>query len=176
MIPPYVGGSRIDSAINTIFGNIVSADYAHNKIHLGRHYEVSEVVFLGSGASRDYLISTAGNFAHLLIDLVSALDISYTLYEGTTYSGGTALAAVNNNRASANIASVAVSHSPVAGALGTSLITTRTGSSGGGGQAPGSQRGENEFVLNINTDYLLRITSNANNNYSSLIMAWYESA
>ena len=98
------------------------------------------------------------------------------VYENPTVSdAGTAVTAWNRNRNSATAATTVVTHTPTANPLGTKMITKYIGSATlGPGAVGGETRGDSEFILKQNEQYLVVATA-LDDGLSILIGGdWYE--
>lgn len=154
---------------------ITTVDFAHHELHEGRHFHHSEVTDLGNGATRDVLLVTpdTNRWVHLLINVMSESEMSFTFYEDTvTSNNGTAVFTHNSNRNSTNTAGLSVSHSPTISDVGNIMQVKHWGSGRGVG---GDGRGENEWILKQNAKYLIRVTNaTSNNNQTEIELFWYE--
>lgn len=169
------GATVVTSPYRDLLGAIYNIDFPHHELHEGNHYTVSDVVQLASGASRELLIENPANsVAHMLVMVSNSLDTTTTFYEATTKTTGTLKNIRNNNRISVNVSALTVSHTPAGAGVGNILIQERTGSATVAGSGNFRSRGDNEWILAPSTKYLLNVTSNANNNNVSIILAWYE--
>ena len=113
-------------------------------------------------------------WAHLVGSVVTEAEAHVYFYEGATLSNGagTAVTAYNRNRNSATAATVTVTHTPSIAATGTLIFETHFGSGRGVG---GQVRAVEEWVLDQNQTYLLRVTNaTALNNYIAINLNWYE--
>ena len=110
---------------------------------------------------------------HMLLDFSGVLETAVALYETTTktHAAGSALTPVNRNRNSSETSAATVCHTPGGAGDGT-LIFSET--FGAGKKIGGRVRSDSEVILKRNTAYLLRLTSNANNNTVNALMSWYE--
>jgi hypothetical protein len=157
-----------------------SIAYPHSEIHDGNSYVVEEGIQLNN-ASKVYLITAPNTtkWAHMTFYVDGAQDTSYTCAEGSTHTGGTAMAEINRNRNSANTAGVTITHTP-AGAIGTPTtlfssqfgIATAAGGRGGGG---GEGANREEFILKQNENVVCTVTAlSANANNITVVFDWYE--
>lgn len=164
-------------AVYTESGKLTTIDYPHHEIHEGTHYIASYAVDLGNGATHYVLISTPDTTVepHITINVISEAEAQFDLYETVTYAAvGTAVAAYNRNRRSANTASILVYHTPTTpSVVGATLLQTKHW---GAGKTTGADvRGSNEFILARNTKYFLLITNaTTSNNYITWWLDWYE--
>ncbi len=158
--------------MNRVSSNFIIVNtIEHSRIHEGKHfYAYRNELGVGMGTNRDFLLITPNTSTriHLFFDINSTKIFSYYLYEGTTVSAnGTAMTALNNERNSANAASLLVYRAPTITTVGTELLSNNT-------NALRTFSRDEEFVLKQNTLYLLRLTSNDNNNNIFTELVWYE--
>jgi len=160
-------------------GAPVVIDVDHHEIHCGDMINLSHLVDLGNGATRDILIvvpnpAITSKRYHFYAEVITESETDYKLYEGTTTSNdGTAITAYNKNRQDPTVAEneVLFYHTPTVTGTGTLIQEKHWGSGRGIG---GEQRGENEWVLKNNNKYLIRITNaTANNNFISVNINYY---
>ena len=168
---------RIDASTNTL----QTIDYSHHEIHAGSHFTYTEYDGdLDNLAVIEILITTPDTtkWAHMIAAITGALSTTVEFYETCTHTAGAAKTAYNNNRnsATANTTTLAVSNDD--NADGTPIYSVQFGISTGGGASGvsggGSLRADGEYMLKQNTKYLLRVTSNADNNVVSVMLGWYE--
>lgn len=163
---------RVDSSTHSL----QTITYEHHEIHAGSMFFFTEINTLGDGATREYLIEVGSKEAHTEWRVVGKYDTQIDLYEGTTKTTGTNISEINENRNSANAATVSVTHTPGGAGDGTLIHTFRNGDDstffGGGAQFNANR--ENEIVLATNTKYLMRITSYTASNVISSKVSWYE--
>lgn len=149
--------------------------YEHHEVHGGSFYHAFYQLDLGNGATQDMLIVTPDTtkWGHFTWSVITELEATVYFYEGTTTSAdGTSLTVFNRNRNSANTAGITAFHTPTVTGAGTALDTVVAGS---GRTAGGNTRATNEWILDQNNKYMLRVTNNtANNNQVSMIVNWYE--
>lgn len=163
---------RVDKSTHTI--QVIN--YEHHEIHAGSMFFFTEINTLGDGATREYLIEVGSKEAHTEWRVIGKYDTQIDFYEGTTKTTGTNISEINENRNSANAATVSVTHTPGGAGDGTLIHTVRNGDDstffGGGAQFNANR--ENEIVLATNTKYLMRITSYTASNVISAKVSWYE--
>lgn len=157
----------------------VTIDFDHHQVHEGETYTASYLIgSLANNASQDFRMTVGTATAtsrtpHLVNEVIGDGAAEIYLYEGGTVTGGTAIAAINRNRASLNAATMEVTHTPSVSALGTPLwIGVLTGSKNSVGS---SERSLSEWVLKPSTTYLLRVTSKAATGLKAVVrLDWYE--
>ena len=156
-------------------GAISTIEFEHYRIHSGDTFTVLEVTDLGNGAVRDILVVTPDTtrWAHLVWEIEHELETSIQFYRGTTYTDlGTPITSLNRNGNSATTATTLIYHTPTITLVGTLLGTIQQGD---GKKAGGSDRLANEFILEQNQSYLIKITNlTVNNNLIFMKLNWYE--
>jgi hypothetical protein len=156
-------------------------DYAHHELHSGSHFTWGVTSGdLDDGGTMEFILTTADTAAwpHLLISVTGALDTTVEFFEDTTHTAGAAETSFDNNRNTANTAGMDINVSNDDGADGTLLLPERFGIDAGGGAnrtaSGGQARSEAEWDLRQNAKYLLKVTSNTDNNVVSIKLSWYE--
>jgi len=162
-------------------GALAVIDYAHHEIHEGSTFLVSykspDANPIADNATISYIITTHGKYVHMLARGACGGDAEAALYEGTTVTAGTgtAMTAFNKNRASIKAPTVGVRRDMTVDTVGT-LIENEFIPGGTGPQAVGGAGvSRAEWVLALNTIYMVRITNRAGNAQPmSLAIEWYE--
>lgn len=157
----------VGSGLNTItvdedLNALVTIDSVHHEVHDG-HYFTSTYVntSIGNNSTVDIRLVVGARELHYVSEVKAGGLCTIDFYEGSTLSGGTALATVNHHRGFGDgSADYAVYHTPVVTAVGTRLLQKIIAS----GSTPqtrigGELRQTDEFILSPNTTYLLRITN-----------------
>lgn len=160
-----------------ITGGLEVIDIQHHEVHAGDMYTVSDYdASVDTAAPKLWRLTTGATeiiHINLQIDLSAAGLVE--LYEHPTLTGaGTGLTAYNNNRLSAQTASLAVAYDPSASALGTRLFVRTVGSNAPAARIGGSARPAIEWVLRPNEDYVVRVTPATNGTAVSLVAEFYE--
>lgn len=162
-------GGGIKSKMLAASGNPI-ADNAHSRIHQGVLYHCGHLAAsVADGASIDIGLTTPQDVAlHLLTDIDIDGSADILISEGVTFTGGTAISVINQNRNSTNLSGVVAVHTPGGIVLGTQIrnchISGATASGGGGGGAGGLAGGaasgfDFELILLPSTKYLFRLTN-----------------
>ena len=129
---------------------------------------------VGNGGSINLAITTpnSAKYAHALFNIITEAEATFTLFEGATITGGTALLEVNRRRVGGGTAGCVVVHTPTVTASGTAIFTKHWGS----GKTMGAEyRDANEWVLAPNLTYLFSATnSTTSDNWLSMWVDWYE--
>ena len=159
----------------TGYMGVVSSDHAY--IHKGLAY--TAIINTGSiSAAYDIAFTTpdeaSGIFVHWrpIGATSSANYVDIKLYEGDSFSGGSAVTPINRNRESLHTTNMqAFVSNATATPTGTILSSLGVGTSGllGGVAAPADQ----ELLLKQNTNYVLTLTP-AGATICNLELFWYE--
>lgn len=142
---------------------LTTLDIIHSRVHEGRlfscgYYSSS----VANGASLDVLIQSSATLdTHITIICEAVGDAEMYIYEGTTVSAaGTAVTASNHNRQSSKVFDGTITHTPTITAIGTQINGTGLLPAGTRASATGGETGfSSEFILALNTKYLVRITN-----------------
>lgn len=137
-------------------------DYPHQKTHEGRYFSGGYYdSSVANNGTLDILIqSSSSQYMHTKFSAVSSGNATVQIYEGTTVSAaGTGVTMTNHNRASSKVFSGTVTHTPTVTGVGTQVNGTGFIAGGPGGGEGGDFDFSNEFILNISTNYLFRITN-----------------
>lgn len=154
--------------------------YEHSKVHQGKFYTANYYLAgVANGSSIEILVQTPSDkTVHNYIKAASGGDSLFYTFEDATFSAeGTAITPINNNRSSANTADATITHTPTLTADGTQLGNPEFIPGGHGGVSVGSSEGigKEQFVLNSNTVYLLRLTNIAGSAQAlSIVLGFYE--
>lgn len=146
---------------------LVAISHYEIDVHQSRRFKASYLQPHGSelanDATHDFLIRVGALGAHATIRLSVGGNCDLLLYEATTVSAnGAVLAAISKNRESLGAAQTLMYDGPTITGVGTLLFswfaTGGTRSALGGGSW-----GETEWILQANTNYLVRITNRSGN-------------
>jgi hypothetical protein len=157
-------------------------DYPHHEIHSGSSFTItdydSDVDIAGP---KYYRITTPDtkSWAHLTLEASAATAGLIELYENPTESepvvAGTAFTAYNRDRNSSSTASLVIKYDPTFTSAGTRIWHSRIGVSGNPSvRSGGTSSSRDEFILKQNEDYVIKFTSDADNNALWIIFNWYE--
>ena len=155
-------------------------DYAHYEIHGGSAYFAVHSMERDDTEITEVRIQTPNTtkWAHMIIGVQAALAATVEFHEGTsmTHDAGNALTPMNRNRNSNNTSGLTICHTPSGADAGAADWTQYIGAAASGGRIAvgGEAGGRNEFILDQNNDYLIRVTSRADGNAISILMDWYE--
>lgn len=161
--------------------SMVILDYAHNQIHDGNHYKAG---FQDDSMNTDEVVSlvfttpNSTTYMHWTLTAQSTGKCRVALYSGPTLSApGTSITPTNRNFNSSKTSAMVVRHTPGISANGTKITERWIGASGiGGTTTGGSQRGDSEFILAANTQYLLLGTAEDDAIKIAIGGDWYEHA
>lgn len=178
---------RVQSGVHDVIAGLpVQIDYGQHQIHESEawHYDIY-VASLGVGASKNIRlvvpnisvpgdVPVAARMPHFRFAVDAADGIDVFLYEAPTFSAnGTQRTPLNLdfNYAGAG-AQLQVWEDPTVTATGTQkdrsgVLVSAAGKAGG-------KTSIDEMILKNNTQYLLRVTSQANPNKALIDMHWYE--
>jgi len=80
-------------------GAFVTIDLEHHRIHAGNHYYVASFVTLNSDASLYFGVRTpVDTDAHFTFEVNASSQVETYIYEGGSWTNGTAVTPLNNNR------------------------------------------------------------------------------
>ena len=152
----------------------------HNNIHEGVFFEYPIVTDIA--ASGTYVVgfkTPADKYVHYRNEKFSASGekVLISLQEGATISGGTTVSAINHNRASDKTASTIVKTAVTLATAGTTISIGYVpgGTAKGGNRSGGETSQENEYVLNPNTQYVVRIANGGSATCTVVVSPqWYE--
>jgi hypothetical protein len=152
----------------------------HAYIHEGIFYEAYAKTTLATAGTTTIALTTPANkYLHQNPSRVvtNADNLTITVYEAQTYTGGTAITPVNHNRNSSNTSGATIRSSATATATGTAIQQIYIGGgTGSGSTRSGSDFGNfNEWILKPKTTYLYVITNGStSSNTVQINFAWYE--
>jgi hypothetical protein len=154
----------------------------HSRIHQGKFFEASiQKASLSAGGTYNISFTTpVSGYMHYRQAQItcSADNLTADFYEGNTISGGATATAFNRNRNNTAAATLSIVTSANITADGTLIQKTFIG--GGSGisstRSGGSLSQENEWVLDQNKNYNLRLTNGGTGaNTVNVNLVWYES-
>jgi hypothetical protein len=168
--PPALPKETFSQAVPVI-------EAAHHFVHSGEVFRYQDAATIGSGSSQDYLITTpnATPYGHLLLHIDGTAITSFYLFEAADRSGTTPQTVLNANRNSATAAAITVHKGTSGGTTdGTQLIYYASGSAQGSSKSPAALNFNSEWILKINTKYIVRIASGTSGNLCNIMLEWYE--
>jgi len=154
-----IANVRLDASTETM----QTIDYVHHEIHSGSTYHVSYLdIALANNGTIEFIISTGAKECHLIFEGTCGGNALLEFFEEpTTVAGGTAMAERNKNRVvgdGGNTATVVRDPASIGG--DETMLIDKVVPGGTGGNATGGTGGvRDEWVLNVNTDYLIRFTN-----------------
>jgi len=175
----------VGRALDEVTQKPIFIDFVHHEVHDGNTFQTCQKSADGSpiadNASYDMLLIT-GNEAepHLVFNGAAGGTSEVILYKGTTVSNNGALIATQNMRQSLHgikLNTLLAYTSPTVTGAGTQMhIQLLPGGSGPGqSTSGGTVRQETEWVLAVNTNYMIRVTNRSGNAQPASILAqWYE--
>lgn len=168
----------VDVKADTMTSVWNTISYEHHEIHNGSHYYHTHWELLTTAATYILGITTpnTSKHAHIFTNVQGTGDTTIQAFEGSAYSGGSAVIPRNNNRNFPDSSTLVLVEDPSITTTGTMIDNCRVGLAGNffSGSSGGSNIRENELVLKQNESYMIRVTSNSASNTVCLIAEWYE--
>lgn len=171
-------GETDDVGMDGSTNSLQVVTYEHHEIHEGNHYEVRINKDVPNGGTYNLAFTTPNTtkWIHMIFGVDVELQADIILYENiTSFTGGTAVTPINNNRNSVNTSGITDMEFDTTATVGspTTLAHLVLGS---GRVVGGMARGAEEFVLKQNTTYYLLITNQATGaaNETNITLNWYE--
>jgi hypothetical protein len=149
-------------------------------MHAGSHYFIKTWLINtgGTGTYNEFIFITPNTTtrAHAKVTLASDADTTFTIYEGATVSSnGTAVAGINNDRDSTNVAELLPFANPTVTSVGTAIWSARNG--GGKNPVGVGLKSNFEIIAKTDTIYLFRLTKNTvADTVIDIDFFWYEHA
>lgn len=160
--------------------NLIDIDATHARIHQGANFEISDVATgVDIATPKQYLFITPNTKTriHFTFNIETEPGCTVEFFEDTTVTGnGTTLSIINNRRDIADTSEMLAFYDPTVTADGTLLSIQRSGTAvaGGGGKIGGHVSHLDEFILDVNSKYQIKITPLANTTAISIQCDWYE--
>jgi hypothetical protein len=169
-------GEIRNAVIDDYTNSLVDIEVSHAKIHAGTHYQYTDYNTIASAGTQDYMFTTgATKPPHLTFSVQGTLLTTVTLFEASDKTGTTLQTVYNNNRLSTNTSTSTIHKGTSGGTTdGTAIFSVQGGTATGAFAQSAFSRSENEYVLKLNTKYILRATSGANGNVVAVVLNWYE--
>lgn len=166
------GKDLVTESINVV-------NYPHHEIHAGNAFEATDYdgdVDIAGPKYWSIVTPNTTKWAHFTFFLFAEAGGTVEFFETpTTPSGGSALTAYNRNRNSATTSGLTIRYNRSVVADGTRIGLGRTGTSGNPAKATGgSVETRGEIILKQNTEYIIKYTTDADNNKVWLVLDWYE--
>lgn len=169
-----VGGQElvfidIDNASNSL--RTITTE--HRQIHLGNHFICPDIdLDIDTIAVKHWHLLTGVIDIHLIFSINLKNAGLIELFEsGVVSANGDRLTEFNNLRKSPNIATMFCFKDPTVTSDGTLLFAARAS---GDKKSGGILARGDEIILNKSTSYLIKITTDANDNQATLFLDWYE--
>lgn len=171
-------GIFVDNVKNTLdpsSGIIVVLDNEQYRIHEGQH-------FFATDHDNDIDVETSKYWHVIAPDSSTDVHLKFTLHlddpgkievfeAPTTTANGTSITVFNNDRNSANTADLTLYSDPTVSADGNLIYVERIGTNKSAG---GKLRRNQEIILKYSAAYLIKVTTDANDNEASIEFHWYE--
>lgn len=158
--------------------HLIEINSEHARIHQGNNFSISDVdTDVDIITPKQYLFITPNTATriHFTFSLESEPGCTVEFFEDTTVTGnGTALSIINSRRDIANTSEMLAYYDPTVTVDGTRLFIQQSGTSTSGGKVGGHVSHEDEFILDVNSKYQIKITSLADNTKVSIYCDWYE--
>ena len=148
-------------------------DYVNAGTIKGLNWYISNHDTISDGNTVEFGFSGIETPPLISIKLYASNEATMTLYEGADFSGGTTLTSRNRNRNKSDGNSMDVVRDPTVSSNGTDIGADAGGASGILG-FEFANKDVKALVFEKNTDYLLSITSNSNENIISWLFEWTE--
>lgn len=152
----------------------------HKEIHEGEMFHVTYKKAANTSQTLELFVRTSGTRKrmHATFGAQSLLTASWELYEGTSksYVSDNAITPINRNRgvSATPQGGDLFCHTPSGSGDGTKIAQGFCGGGAGIAAIGAQNRDAHEFILKPSTQYLLRITSNADSNQLVAELDFYE--
>lgn len=159
-------------------GAVLTIDTLHHEVHEGEMFHAAHTASVANGANLDFQLTTGAKDVHSAWEVFAGGQVTVSLFEAPTTSGGTAVAAYNMHRDSPNTPQSAVVHTPTVSDTGSVALVN--GRILPGGTSPttrvgGGIRAGTEWILKPNTKYLLRVNNSSGGTIAiNAVLEWYE--
>jgi len=138
----------------------LTEDYVHQDIHDGKVYRINEYYLLGAASSVSIMMTTGADVTHLTVGLNTDGPGTGGFYEDTVATGGSAITALNADRANVDASEVTLVKDPTISTVGTTLGRSVVGSIGFKSVAGGSVLSDC-WLLKPSSKYTLRFIADA---------------
>ena len=158
----------------------VAIEYSHHKIHEGQFFSAGEIAqSIASAGTLTYGIQTGSKTVHITPAYIStsADKMTFQVYEDSTYTGGTAVTAINRNRNFTNAPTMTGVKAPTVTVNGTLISQDYLAGATGVGQTRAGQiaNTDNEIIFKPNTKYVIIYTNGSSSaNLLTWSFSWYE--
>lgn len=158
-------------------GSLVGMDYAHQEIHAGDHFFITNYVTLANTNTLVFGVTTPNTtkWSHMYWEILTTGQTLFQIYEAATYTGGTPVTQFNNNRNSLTASTLSIVTAPSISVAGTIISAALVGIASTNQKALGGTASrDDEIILKQNTQYVFKFTSNSNDNNITYRAFWYE--
>ncbi len=151
--------------------HLIQIDNPHARIHQGSYFHITDIdTDVDMAVPKQYLFITPNRQTrmHFTFCIESQPGIKVELYEDTTVSSnGNALTIINNRRDITDTSEMLAFADPTVTVDGTLLYARQSGN-------VFYLQLTDEFILDVNSKYQIKITSLADNTAVSTYCSWYE--
>ena len=152
--------------------------YEHHEVHSGSHYEIRINKDVANAGTYNLAFTTPDTtkWIHMVFGVSVELEADIVLSENiTSFTGGSAVTPINNNRNSTNTSGLVDMEFDTTPTMG-SPATLAHMVLGSGRSIGGEARASSEIVLKQNTTYLLVISNQSGSaaNETNIFLNWYE--
>ena len=157
--------------------SLPTMSYPHAELHAGRHFFLADTFSLDANDTLDYCIfqTDTTRWAHMLWNVNSTKGLIIHITEAATFSGGTAVTPVNNNRNSSNASILTITSACTETVAGDTIYSKQIGDATNPNSGiPGAESRDTEIIYKQNTKYIVKMKSLANSNVVSIGPEWYE--
>lgn len=170
------------NTIDAVENARVTIAFQHHEVHEGKHYTVAvvdtDVDIIGPKYVRITAPDTAARIHFMGVVSADGAALVEFYEDPTILAAGTALAEQNNERNFPNAATATTFEDATTQAPnndGTLLFAGRIGGTGvAQTRFAGSLADREEWVLKQNTDYLVKVTVDADDTEVVIVLTWYE--
>lgn len=163
-----------------ITGATVTIPVVHHEVHEGETFQVSyktpDAAPLADNAALSFLLRTGARYPHLTWSGAAGGDAEILFYEDAQFSApGAALLVSNMNLTSSTVATARANLDPTITNVGIQRHNCFWPGGTGGNSQGGAARTDTEWILNLNSVYMVRLINRAGNvQPASLVLQWYE--
>jgi len=164
--------------IDTIDNSLICISMEHHQIHERHSFTVTDTVQADTTNVTWMINTTKGTeYPHMLFTMSCTGEANYRVTEGSDRTPGTDLPAINRWRTTPSAAVTGVSRTPTGGTTDGAVIlfNVRSGATGVASKTieGGTARSESEFVLALDTKYVITVTTYADV-FVTMKLDWYE--
>ncbi|MGE4214536.1 MAG: hypothetical protein AB7E42_07145 [Anaerotignaceae bacterium] len=148
------------SNVTIVNDAIESIDIVHAEIHEGMHYTANHFYPAVANNAYVYMHIRTGStkYSHLTMVVQAEAKSYVTFYADSTYTtNGTSVTAFNNNLPSINTTASSIYYAPTEVVVGTLIYEDFVPAGSGSKSISATNVSRNEWILDLDTDYLLRV-------------------